>query len=232
MTVQWCTVTKCCFCPLIHCPCGSWHKRRDTTGLLPVFSLVIVSYSSLFPFICASLHLPFASFSVVSPPLSPLPFSALVPCSDCIWHDLYNRFTALAALRGIDGIPEYFPASLRVNVFFSCTLCYWYIYLPFLGCLPPPAVRSTLCNVRNTSPSAPLHCKHVILMCSSHSFILCLLKSRSALLFINCCFTTPLVFPLLLKQLQILQCKISFYDFWCGLITSFVALKEAGSIKK
>lgn len=79
--------------------------------------------------------------------------------------------------------------------FFSCTLCYWCIYLPFLARLPPLAVWGTLCNVRNTSPSVPLHCEQVGLMCSSHSFILSLLKSRSALLFINCLFHNSLSLP-------------------------------------
>lgn len=191
----------------------------------PSFLFCSLSLTPPFPFICDSLHLPFASFSVASPSLS---FSALTPCNYYMWHDLYNRFTVLSALRGIDGIPEYFPAGWRVNVFFPLYLCYWCIYLQFLGCLPPQAVWSALYNVRNTSPSAALHCKQVVLMCSSHSFILSLLKSRSTLLFINCCFTTPLVFPLLLTPLQLLQRSISFYDFCCGMSNNILCGSEGG----
>lgn len=65
-------------------------------------------------------------------------------------------------------------------------------------------------------------------MCSSHSFFFSLLKSRSALLFINCSFTTPLVFPLLLTGLQLLQHRISFYDFWCSMSNNILCGSEGG----
>lgn len=138
------------------------------------FLVGLVSYSSLslFTSICASLHLPFALFSLASFPPCPLSFGALAPCSECIWRDLYNGFTALCALRGITGIPEYFPASLK-SMFFVFFPLYppllpWCIHLPFHGCLPPLAVWSTLCNVRNTSPSAALHCSKSV-WCAVHT---------------------------------------------------------------
>lgn len=183
----------------------------DSSGLLNLFLLPFVVYASLllFAFICASLHLPLASFSVVSL-LSPLSFGALDSWSDCIWHDLYNGFPALSAPRGISSTPEYFPTPLRVHVFFPVH-CYWWIYLPFFGCLPPLAVTSKLCHVRNSSPWAALQRKPVIWLHGSQ-FHPQSLKSRSAPLFINCCLTTVFVFPLLLTEL--LQCRTSFYKFW------------------
>lgn len=174
----------------------------------PTPSFLVVSYSSLS---LSPLYpcLPTLSCSAASPPLSPLSFGALVPCSDCIWHDLYNGFTALCALRGIAGIPEYFPASLKVNVFFPVpSVIGVSIYHSLAVCFP---WQHSVC-VRNTFPSAALHCKQVGLMCSSHSFILSLLKSGSALLFINCCFINPLVFPMLLRELSLLQCTNLLVD--------------------
>lgn len=111
--------------------------------------------------------------------------------------------------------------------FFLYTLLLVYLFtIPWLSASPGSSSgRSNLYNVRNTSPSAALQCKPVVLLYSSHSFIFSLLKSRSPLLFINCCFTTLLVFPLLLTKL--LQCRTSFYNFWCG-----ESLKEASRIKK
>lgn len=124
------------------------------SGLLPLFLLVFISYASLslFPFICASLHLPFASFSVVPPLYPTVRWCTLVLCSDYMWHDLYIGFTVLAALWGITCIPEYFSTSTRAGVFFLYALFLVCIHLPFFGWLPPLAICSTLCNVRNTSP--------------------------------------------------------------------------------
>lgn len=85
--------------------------------------------------LCLSTFALWLIFSYISP-FIPLSLGALVPCSDCTWHELYNGFTALAPLKGITGIPEYLPVSLGVSVFFSCALCYWCIYLPFPGWLP------------------------------------------------------------------------------------------------
>lgn len=206
------------------------HALSDTTGLLPFFSCCSLShFPPFFPF-PLYLCLPTLALCLIFRYISPdIPYYHLVRLFHGVIASDRTYIMALqpSALWGqIAGIPEYFAFSLGVNVFFR-TLCYWCIYLPFLGCLPPPAVSSTLCNVRNTSPSAALH-KQVVLMCSSHSFILSLLKSRSALLFINCCFTTPSVFPLLLTRLHLLQSKTSFCDFWCGMSNNILCANEGG----
>lgn len=154
----------------------------------------------------APLCLPTRSLSL--PPISPsipLSFGALALCSDCIWHDLYNGFTAWAALKGITGIPEYLPASLRVGVcfffFFSVpSVIGVSIYHSLAVCLPWQF--EALCVMSGTPPHQQFYTASKSFWCAVHTvFFLSLLKSRSALLFINCCFTTPLVFPLLLTEL-------------------------------
>lgn len=132
----------------------------DTAGLLPLFLLVFVFYASisLFPFIWASLCLPFASFLVASSSLCHYHLVHLLYC-DCIWQDLYNGFTAL---RGITGIPEYFPATITV-CFLSVPCC----CASTISWLPASPGSLKHCNVRNTFSSAALHFKQVVLMHSS-----------------------------------------------------------------
>lgn len=154
MTSQWCTVTKCCFCPsLIHCP---WCKLQLCLLLLAysLFSCWSLSLSPPFPFpplyLCLSTLALWIIFSCISPSI-PLSFGALVPCSDCIWHDLYNGSTALAALKGITGIPEYLPASLGVSAFFPVpSVIGVSIYHSLAVCLPWQF--EALCVMSGTPP--------------------------------------------------------------------------------
>ena len=120
-----------------------------------------------------------------------------------------------------------FSCLLKIQCFLSYTLLLVYLFtVPWLPA--SPGSWSTLCNVRNTSPSEALHCEQGVLMCSSHSFILSLLKSRSALLFINRCFTTPSVFPLQLTELHLQQSTTSFYDFCGGVSNNILCASEGG----
>lgn len=167
----------------------SWYYKPT----LPFSVAIFVFYASpfLFLFMCyvSTLALHHISPSIISS------FTVLAPCSDCIWHDLCNEFTVLNALRVITGLSAEFPANSRVNVVFLFPLLLVYRFtIAWLS--------ACLCSFKHyvvsgtTPPLAALHCKQVVLICSSHSFMLSLLKSRSALLFINCRFTTPLVFQL------------------------------------
>lgn len=91
---------------------------------------------------------------------SPQSFSKLASWSDCIWHNLHNRFPVCCALRGIPGI---FPVSLSRLSVILCNLCSCCVCLLFLGCLlghwRKRCVRSISSIInRNTTHSSLLKC--------------------------------------------------------------------------
>lgn len=174
------------------------------------------------PIIYASLRLPFAVSLRCFLHSIKLLYCALVPSSDCIWLHLCNKFTALAALRESTRIPEYSPLRL---------LRYYCIYLPFSGGLPLLAVWATL-SCQGGLTIKQLHTASKSFWSAARSFIpFSLLKSRSALLFINCRFTTPLVFPAAPKiQLWFRAESSSASPAVTSLMKSFRFLKESSRI--
>lgn len=126
MTAHWCTGWKWSFV-LLWVPVHVSHAARISfvwhywsTPSFPAGLLLLPFPLSLY--LCLSTLALCLIFICISRSI-PLICGALVTCSDYIWCHLYNGFRALGALRGITGIPGCSPASLKVNVFFSCTLC-------------------------------------------------------------------------------------------------------------
>lgn len=133
MTALLRAVIKCCFCSsdslTVWVITQMW-ALSGTTGPLPLFLLVFISYASLsLSPVSVPLHAcPLPPFQLCRPS-SPLSFDAFVLCSDYMRHDLYNGFTAPAALWSITCIPEYFPASTSASIFFLHAVLLVCIYL-------------------------------------------------------------------------------------------------------